>query len=528
MLFRMFPLRPAMTWAALLFVFFTALYISVSPSLAYQHWDSLEYSYSCETRGPLATWGNHPLGQFIQCSVYTIARAAGVTGRALPILKIASGVFFAGAVAVFFLVMVRAIGVSTARALGWSLVLGGAYGVWHYAGTADIYGISLVTLVYAWYLVLQSTADRRRPAEWLTVAALVIAALVHQYNVIMLACGMVGLAIFRPEDRRRLLRLAIWSMAIATVGFFVLGVYSLPSHSALRVYRWIIGYGGDPTYGHSFGLRGLLPGLHSISETFLRDPYLDQPRVLWGAMVLLGMLLFLAGLRRGPQAAADRPILAASMLQLVVGWALIVWWWPLMAGKWWIQTLPFLIIWWDRGLEWLIDRAPIVARPAAWAPALAGVFTVIFNFSVAMRTERQPDVAFEQGLAQWVKRSAPEDVLIENGRLTAHLIFWSDRPNAMNVYRVLQIGARAGDPLGAVRRVIDTAIGDGHQVLFATGLDPYFFTDDLLSLVGVTRNSLEGCFNAYRREGPVFSYQEWPASPPTDVYRLLRPAARPQ
>jgi len=513
-----------MARAVLLFLFFSVLYIRVAPSLAYQHWDSLEYAYSCETRGPLATWGNHPLGQFIQCSVYTIATAAGFTGRALPVLKIASALSFAGSVAVFFLLMARAIGVRTARALGWSLVLGGAYGVWHYAGTADIYGISLVTLVYAWYRVIRQEADRPARGDLLTVAALVVASLVHQYNVIMLASGMVGLAIFRPDDRRRLLRLAVWSMALATVGYSVLGVYSLPSHSALRVYRWIIGYGGDPTYGHSFGLRGLLPGLHSVAETFLRDPYLDRPRLLWGAMVLLGMLLFLAGLARGPQAAGDRPVLAASMLPLVVGWALIVWWWPLMAGKWWIQTLPFLIIWWDRGLEWLIDRAPLVSRPAAWAPVLAGVFTLVFNFNVAMNTERLPDAAFEQSLAQWVQRSAHDDVLIENGRLTAHLIFWSDRPNAMNVYRVLQVGARAGDPLGAVRRVIDTAIGDGHQVLFATGLDPYFFTDDLLSLVGVTRRGLEDCFDGYRRDGPVFSYQEWPAAPPTDVYRLLRPA----
>jgi hypothetical protein len=513
-----------MAWAALLFVFFTVLYIAAAPSLAYQHWDSLEYAFTCETRGPLATWGNHPLGQLLQCGVYTIARAAGATGRALPILEIASGVSFAGAVAAFFSLLVRAIGVSAARALGWALVLGASYGVWHYAGTADIYGISLVTLVVAWDRVVRSTGDRPALADRLTVIALVLAALVHQYNVVMLAAGMAGLAIFRPSDRPRLTRLAVWSMALATAGYFVLGVYSLPSRSMLRVYRWIIGYGGDPTYGHSFGLRGLLPGLHSIAETFLRDPYFAAPRVLWGAMVLVGMLLFFAALKRGPAAPQDRPILVASALQLVVGWALIVWWWPLMAGKWWIQTLPFLIIWWDRGLEWIIGRAPRIARATRWAPLIAGIFTLVFNFAAAMRTERLPDLAFEQGLAQWVQRSSTDDLLIENGRLTAHLIFWSDRPNAMNVYRVLQVGSRAGDPLGAVRRVIDTAIGDGHQVLFATGLDPYFFTDDLLGLVGVTRRSLEGCFDAYRHEGPVFTYQEWPASAPTDVYRLLRPA----
>ncbi len=166
-----------------------------------------------------------------------------------------------------------------------------------------------------------------------------------------------------------------------------------------------------------------------------------------------------------------------------------------------------------------------VSRPASrtarrWRSASS---PLVFNFQVALGVERQPDRGFEQGLALWVAHSQPGDLLIENGRLTAHLLFWSDRPHAMNVYRVLQAGARTGDPLGAVRRTIDAAIADRQQVLFAGGLDPYFFTDDILHLVGVTRASLADCFDRYRREGPMFAYQEWPASPPTPVYRLQPP-----
>lgn len=279
-------------------------------------------------------------------------------------------------------------------------------------------------------------------------------------------------------------------------------------------------------------------GLRSIPSPRRFSAILYDPswRLVWGAAVLVGILVFVLGLARlGRLRPRDRPLVAATGLQLLVGWSLIVWWWPLMYGKWWILTLPLLILWWDRALAGAIDDATVhrpiravwLRRVATGGPIAAGVFALVFNYQAALRTERVPDLQFEQSLALWVARSAPEDVLIENGRLTAHLIFWSARPNAMNVYRVLQVGYRAGDPLGAVERVIDTGLRDGHKVLFAEGLDPYFFTNDLLGLVGVTRAGLEDCFKRYRHDGPMFDYQEWPASPPTGVYRLERQGPRP-
>ena len=530
---QMRPSRwPLSAWATLVFVAFAALYIAAAPSLAYQHWDSLEYARACETRGPLATWGNHPLGQLIQCSVFTGATALGVTGRALPVLAIATACSTAGAVAAFFLLLTRALRVSTLRAIGWSVLLGGAYGLWHYAGTADIYGISLLFLIPAWERVLRTTADEPASRDRLTIA---VSHGGGAHPSIQRRAARDG----NGHDRARRRRAAGSRAAstrrdvvgcAATVGYVVLGTLSLPAPTPLHVVGWIIGYGDDPTYGRSFGLRGLPPALHSIAETFLKDPYFAAPRLLWGAVVAMGIVLFVAGaalLRR--TAPRDRWLPIASAAQLFVGWALIVWWWPLMYGKWWLQTLPILILWWDRALEAVLIRlgtsrpARFSARLANGAPLAVGVFALVFNFEVALGVERQPDRGFEQGLALWVAHSQPGDLLIENGRLTAHLLFWSDRPHAMNVYRVLQAGARTGDPLGAVRRTIDAAIADRQQVLFAGGLDPYFFTDDILHLVGVTRASLADCFDRYRREGPMFAYQEWPASPPTPVYRLQLP-----
>ena len=48
-----------------LFVGFTTLYVWAAPSLAHQHWDSLEYGYATDSRGPSAIWGNHPHDLFV-------------------------------------------------------------------------------------------------------------------------------------------------------------------------------------------------------------------------------------------------------------------------------------------------------------------------------------------------------------------------------------------------------------------------------------------------------------------------------
>ena len=69
---RSFP-WPLAAWAAVLFLGFAAIYLGIAPSLAYQHWDSLEYAYSCETRGPLATWATEQPDRY----------GAGGTARAL-------------------------------------------------------------------------------------------------------------------------------------------------------------------------------------------------------------------------------------------------------------------------------------------------------------------------------------------------------------------------------------------------------------------------------------------------------------
>src|SRR5713101_4678079 len=91
--------------SVVIFGLFALAYIWASPSLARQHWDSLDYAHACEQHGLGAMWANHPLGHVVQCGVFKTSRRLGYQGRALPILKLFNGVAAAAAVAAMFLVM---------------------------------------------------------------------------------------------------------------------------------------------------------------------------------------------------------------------------------------------------------------------------------------------------------------------------------------------------------------------------------------------------------------------------------------
>ena len=383
---------------------------------------------------------------------------------------------------------------------------------------------------------MNADAPVTRAAQWMTSGVIALAALVHQFNAVLLGLGLVGLAIssgLRGRDWPRLRHVALGSAALIAVGYSLIGAVSVRSLWPPRIARWLVGYAIGTTYGQSFRVDSLGPAAHSITDTFLHDPWTSPLRGPWMAAGLVGALLTLAGafaVRRLSN--RRRRIALVSAAQCLVGWALIVWWWPAIPGKWWIQTLPFLIIWWDGAFEGKGQRAEDKGQKAEGrkqslartlinaAPFVAGLACLCFNLYVAMRIERRPDPDFEHGLATWLERSTPDDVLIENGRFTGALLYWSGRARTMNVYQSLQVGIRTGDALSEVREVIARAFEEHRRVFFAPNLDPYFYTDDQLKPFGITRQDLIDCFDRYQRYGPVFEYAAWPNAPPIHVYRL--------
>src|SRR5712692_4163477 len=203
--------------SVVIFGLFALVYIWASPSLARQHWDSLDYARACEARGLGGMWGNHPLGHVVQCGVVKVSWRIGYQGRALPVMKLFNGVTAAASVAALFGLMTTMLGTGLLRSAGWAVVFGGAYGVWHYAGTADIYSLSMLLLIVGLGLTVWSF-DRPSPGRSLLAGvAFGAATLSHQFGGVVLLAGTIGLLrLFRGHGWRRLVAgLGILSIAAA-------------------------------------------------------------------------------------------------------------------------------------------------------------------------------------------------------------------------------------------------------------------------------------------------------------------------
>ena len=500
--------------AVALWLAFSACYGWTAPSLAYQHWDSLEYAHVVESLRVEAVWGNHPLGHLVQQGTYRGARAMGYTGRAMPLLQALGAVVTAGAIAWFFVLLATTLGLGRMRAAGWAVLLGSTWGLAHYAGTADIYGLALLTLVLGWH-GLTSLAAVPSVRRALGAGVLIgIAGLTHQFAVVVIAAAAAAFV------RRLGVRYAAW-LAAATGMTLVAGYVGIAwlvtaNDTPSEIIRWIRGYGSDPTYGQFFTPIGAVMGIASLAQTVLGWTASAILSVVRYALLALAVVLF-AGLlpADGDRPAFHRHLTRAALAACVVGWLLIVWWEP-GNRKFWLLTLPGVVL-------VMAGRRPRASSPStAVFPMLLGVVWLVFNLSAGLRYEHRPNVAFEDGLEAWMAHTAPDDLIFENSDFTAHLLLWAERPHTANIYRLLQGSPDPEDPYAGVRALIETAWTEGRDVLFAEGLSPYY-SDMRLEVVGTTRAELAAFFDGYRREGPVFEYRASEREDFTRVYRLTRP-----
>jgi hypothetical protein len=519
--------------SVVIFGLFALAYIWASPTLARQHWDSLDYARACEKHGLGGMWANHPLGHVVQCGVVKVSRCLGYQGRALPVMKLFNGVTAAAAGAALFGLMTTMLGTGLLRSAGWAVVFGGTYGVWHYAGTADIYSLSMLLLIVGLGLTVWSFDHPSPGRSLLAGVAFGAATLSHQFGGVVLLVGTIGLLrLFRGHGRRRLVAgLGIFSIAAAMTivgGYGLLGIRATGSRSPADLLWWVVGHGHDPTYGRFFTLDGGSVALRSAATTLLRGAALWPIHVLVFVVGISGLALSVASaisIRRLPD--RMKTIALSCGLQCIVGWLLVVWWEPHIFGKFWLLTLPPLVMWCELALAGLSQcvlqsgRAPSArcTRLLDAIPLLAGVLLLLSTGAIMLR-ERQPDASFERALNAWGEHSSPDDTLIESGRLTAHLLFWEQRPGTVNLYRIILASKHESDKFVKLREVIEQASRQNRAVLFSPGLTRYY-SDDRLAFVGVTRQQVLDFFDQYRREGPLFEYQESDGGDVRPVYRLV-------
>jgi hypothetical protein len=517
-------------WVAVgLSVVFATLYLSAPPSLAYQHWDSLEYGYATDSRTVNAIWGNHPLGHLVQRGVYSLVRPVVGDGHALPVLKGFSALAGGTAVGALFALLAalrdRKAIAGLVPALGAALIFGSSYGFWQFAGTADIYTLAALALIAALAALLSAVVRGSIALSVLAGALAGIATLSHQFTGVLLAVTAIGLLpLWFSQHRRRALAavtaMAFSSALVLVVGYAVLGSLALGSFEPDRILTWAKGYSGDPTYGRYLTWRGLWEALHAATTTLAGRTTGALALARW-IVLGAGLLWLLVGSRRlGRLPAGDRTIAHAIVLQCIVGWGLVTWWEPGLIGKFWILLLPGFLIWCSYTFRaTTATHSPTPRRAVVFAPVAAGLLLFAYNWTTTMRFERRANVVFERSLDLWIAHSKPDDVIFETGEFSAHLLFWARRPATANVYRLLREGHRSGDSYAPLRALIDRARREGRDVLYSPGLSNYF-TEERLRIAGTDARALVSFFESYRWDGPVFEYQEDVGLQSKAVYRL--------
>jgi hypothetical protein len=516
-----------------LFVALVALYTTVAPSLLHHHWDSLEYAYACEATLPKRVWGNHPLGHVVLCGAYRGAVALGYSGRALNFMS----AFNAGVGAAAVLAMtalIASLGVARSRAIAWSLALAGMYGFWLYASTADVYAISLLAQIFAWWGLLRAAEAPSTFRALVAGVAVGGAVVAHQFNGPLLVAACVGLVCFARGPRRvaisHLAILGVVSVAVTAIGYYGIGVWSTGTTDVQALERWLVGYGADETYGRSANLAGLAKAIGTSSQTLLKIPYSAPLISVWASVIAVlaaPVLLALTLARWTP--GRLRPALVSALAQLAVGAPLITWWAPYHIGKWWLLMLPALVVVQASGVESLARlfsgrHARRAGRVLDVSVASVAAATLLFTGIVTMRSLRRVDEPFERTLEQWATHTQKDDVIIQ-GDVTAHLLFWVGRPKSLFLYRTVQAGGREA-PFAVLERLIDTAHLEGHSVYYVPGTVESLNASDL-ALVGVTREDLLAFLNRYPRTGPVFHVQPRAGVPTKDVFRIIKRASSP-
>lgn len=511
----------------------SALYIALAPSLAHQEFDSLSYAYSVEINGISSIWGNHPLGHLIQNTTFILAKILGYGGRALTYFQIVNGVIGGIAIASFFGLGVLVFKFSVPNALGLAVLLGASYSAWHFAGTADIYNLSVLIQILALGSLVNDTLVTNR--RYLIVSGVLVglSILAHQLNITIIVAALV---LATNEYRTAKIKLATFLGSLATtfvIGYSLLGYIATSSLSPQKILSWMRGYIGDPTYGKSLAFENVPIAFSNAVEAVVHIGWSTQAQI--ARILLVGLLLLPIAFgvlqARVIMESKQRRIIAACLLQCFVGWLLIFWWEPPPYNlKYWMLTfVPFLVATGYfaenlrgrlSGITLSLPRYPKTLGNIVFASylPLLGISLLLFNLKFGIINEHGADIVFQEAINLWLEHSNTDDILIPDDHLVPILAYWNRRPNTLNLHTLLMMSPDSPDRLDGLRKTIEDALCSNKAVLFTpAAID--FHPDPFLSAERVTRNDLHLLFDEFDRE-ETFSYVNSIDGKRTSVYRL--------
>jgi len=505
---------------------FAALYAISRPSITAQSWDSLNFGYAAETQGLHGLWSNHPLGHAIYSIALTVARYAGYSGRALPLFQALNSLVGGLNVAGVWLLCYTRLRTSFWTALGFALIFGSCAVVWYYAGTAEIYTLSLLVAIASWERLLYHAQSDVSDSWWFPGVLVGFAVLTHQLNLLLVPVALV-LMLAPPHAVRPARRLVTFFSAVGMVtiiGYGILGYLATASTSLRVLAQWPRGYLGDPLYGGYLRLQSLPMIWRTATAAVIHPGAAPITNRLRGVLVIALCGVTACGLLSYRRLGRfHRAVLSAALLDCVSAFILVSWWEPFTQKYWLFVLLPWLIV---LGCvssaliatlrTWWVERGPAVSYD--WFALALGCCMLLFNLRCMLLYETRPDPVREQALAQWVDHSQPADVLIPPGQLVPLLRYWENRPNTLLVFSCLWY-SKAGDAFGTLRETIAGARARGATVLYA----PAAIEDirnDQLPLLKVSRNAVGHFFERYPQR-VAFSFVPAAGRPPAPTYVFL-------
>lgn len=520
------------------FIGFAVLYIALSPNLANQPWDSLDYAHSTELIGIRSMRGNHPLVHLLMYFAFAFAKSLGYAGRALGIFQVSNGLAGGMIIALFLTLLIYILKIRLSAALGFAIVLGASYSFWFFAGSGDIYTVSILVALLAWLALILEITDEVRPFLFVSGTLVGLSILAHQLEVILIPAGL-ALIFFEPDPGGNTVRLKIQqaatfigtATAVTALGYLVLGHIATQTWSLPYILGWMRGYFGDPSYGRYLSSQYLSTAWMTASQAVLIFPP-NRAALLWD--VLIDFLIFLMLLGLLSLRALDgrkRSVLIAVALQCLLTWPLIVWLEP-QNPKFWLLTLPPWIIFLALSFEaiearvrkWLPRIGHGFERIAGIAVLITGIGILAINLQYGMLNVHSPEsensTAYNAAMDSWLSHSRPNDVLITAGDLVPGLLFWGNRPNTVNLYRSLQAGVSSGNDFSDLYQKINQALCN-HQAVLLTPAASRYIPDNLLSVLNVPRGNLQAFFDDYSgREDFAFSYRDLMDGRQIPVYAL--------
>jgi hypothetical protein len=215
------------------------------------------------------------------------------------------------------------------------------------------------------------------------------------------------------------------------------------------------------------------------------------------------------------------------MIQCSINSLLIVWFEPFYTPFWLLTFVPGLILF-SYSVEAVMSRISlmplrlsIIQRFIPIFFVLVGLVVFSHNLKYAMINNNKIDASSQAALNVWIENSDENDMLITAGDLISQLWFYSDRPNTIHLYHMLEKNIASADRFEYFKTQIDRTLCSGGKVIVAPDIASNC-GEQFLNWLNISREDIGTFFASYPKE-KYFTYKNLINGKDTQVYTITKP-----